>query len=43
MPTRDDLEKTACKFLFELFGDVFEETETEVCITEIQEPGTSTR
>ena len=43
MPTRDELEKTACELLFKLFGDVFEETESEVCITEIEEPGTSTR
>ena len=28
---------SACKFLFELFGDVYEETETKVCVTEITE------
>ena len=41
MPTREKLEQTACEFLFELYGDVFEETETEVCETDVS--GSSTQ
>ena len=36
MPTAEELEQTACGLLFELFGDVYQETETEVCEVDIE-------
>ena len=35
MPTREKLEETICTLLFRLYGDVYEETETEVFVTDI--------